>query len=71
MWKLVPLLIVVIFILNGFGFIVISEEGKKTFVEPSKTEEFDMVIISPNKFSIVIQPLIDHKFQGFQVVCSQ
>jgi len=61
MRKVLPLLIIGILFLNGFGALVISEEVKKINIDYLCEEDFDMVIISPKKFSSELQPLIDHK----------
>ena len=61
MKKILPILIIGILILGGFGAVAIPEKERVTISLSAQTEEFDMVIITPNKFSSSIQPLIDHK----------
>ena len=61
MKKIIPILIVGVLVLSGIGASARSEKERKTISPSPYMEEFDMVIIAPNKFSDDIQPLIDHK----------
>jgi len=60
MKRIIPILIVGILVLSGLG-------AGASYVQKSSSkqsvifDEYDMVIIAPNKFSGNIQPLIDHK----------
>jgi len=59
--KIMLILMIGILILGGFGSSAISENEGNTISSLQFEEEFDMVIIAPEKFSSSIQPLIDHK----------
>jgi len=61
MKKIIPLLIVGILILSGFGVGAFTKSQLKTIMLFTLEDEYDMVIIAPNKFSSELQPLIDHK----------
>ena len=61
MKKIIPLLIIVILVINGFGALAVSEKEEKTNLKYQCNEEFDMVIIAPKKFSDNLEPLIVHK----------
>jgi hypothetical protein len=61
MKKIIPIFLIGILILSGFGASAISEKERKTISPSPYMEKFDMVIIAPEKFSSSIQPLIDHK----------
>jgi hypothetical protein len=69
MKKILPILVVSILVLSGLGAGAISETKRKTILYPTNADEYDMVIIAPEKFSTLIQPLIDHKNSyGIQTV---
>ena len=57
--KKLSILLVSILVFSGFGAGAISQ--KNMIVYPNAENEYDMVIITPEKFSITIQPLINHK----------
>jgi len=57
MKKIMPFLIIGIFVISGIGAGGISH----TNTIEQNYDEFDMVIIAPNEFSSHIQPLITHK----------
>ncbi|UCF11729.1 MAG: hypothetical protein JSW06_06670 [Thermoplasmatales archaeon] len=61
MKKIIPIFLIGILVLSGFGASAISEKERKTIAPSLYTDEFDMVIIAPEKFLSSIQPLIDHK----------
>ena len=61
MKKMIPILIMGILVLHGFGAYAISINEKKTNVNYQLDEEYDMVIIAPSMFSENLQPLIVHK----------
>ena len=61
MKKIIPILIIGILVLSGFRSIAISEKEKKMISKYPYNEEFDMVIIAPERFSCSLQPLINHK----------
>jgi len=58
MKKIVPLIVVGILVLSGLGAVALPE---KFISNPVSNEEYDLVIIAPEKFSTAIQPLIEHK----------
>jgi len=57
---IIPLLTVGILVLSGFGGGA-SYTEKLSLKQSIIFDEYDMVIIAPNKFSSELQPLIDHK----------
>lgn len=59
MRKIITFLIIGILAIGGIGVGAFSI--KKTNTLSISSEDYDMVIIAPNKFSASIQPLIDHK----------
>ena len=59
MRKVIPIVLIGMVVLSGLGAGAYSIEQPTT--QPSCVEDFDMVIIAPEKFSTRIQPLIDHK----------
>ena len=62
MKKIMSILVVGVFIINGFG--AVSSNARKSKVTPNEAcviEEYDLIIISPDKFKSGIQPLINHK----------
>jgi hypothetical protein len=59
MIKILSILVVSILVFSGLGVGAISETKK--ILIPTIADEYDMVIIAPEKFSTSIQPLIDHK----------
>jgi len=61
MRKILPLLAVGILVLSGLGGSALSESEPKKILPSTLADEYDMVIISPEKFSSAIRPLIDHK----------
>lgn len=61
MRKILPLLAVGILVLSGLGAGALSESEPEKILPSTLADEYDMVIISPEKFSSAIQPLIDHK----------
>ncbi len=61
MKKIILIISIGILILNGFGVSALFESKPNMIVSSALEDEFDMVIIAPNKFSSVLQPLIDHK----------
>jgi len=61
MKKIIVIILIGILVFSGFGAGAVSEKERKTISPSPYMEEFDMVIIAPNKFSGNIQPLIDHK----------
>ena len=61
MRKVLPLLAVGILVLSGLGASALPESKFVTIKSSTYEDEYDMVIISPNKFVTAIQPLIDHK----------
>ena len=58
MKKIVSLIVVGILVLSGLGAVALPE---KFISNPVSNEEYDLVIIAPEKFSTAIQPLIEHK----------
>jgi len=66
MKKILPLLIVGIFVLSGLGAVAVADDDiritYKESVNPMTFDDvYDMVIIAPSEFSDALQPLIDHK----------
>jgi len=61
MKKMLPIMAVSILVLGGLGAGAMSEHDKKLLLPSSFTDEYDMVIIAPDTFSLILQPLIDHK----------
>lgn len=61
MRKILPLLAVGVLVLSGLGVGALSESEPKKILPSNLADEYDMVIISPEKFSSAVQPLIDHK----------
>jgi hypothetical protein len=59
MKKIIPIFLIGVLVLSGLGAGAFSI--KKTTTQQITTDEYDMVIIAPNKFSGNLQPLIDHK----------
>jgi len=59
MKKIIPIILIGILILSGFGAGAFSIA--KISTQQITDDEYDMVIIAPDKFSSEIQPLIDHK----------
>ena len=59
--KIVQLLIIGVLIFNGFELVALSEGTVKNLSQPTCVDQYTMVIITPEKFSTAIQPLIDHK----------
>ena len=60
MKKIIPIVLVGILVLSGLGAGA-SYVQKSSMKQSVIFDEYDMVIIAPNKFSVNIQPLIDHK----------
>lgn len=61
MKRIIPVLIVGILVLSGLGAGALLETDLGSFSPTNYTDEYDMVIIAPEKFSTGIQPLIEHK----------
>ena len=59
MKKYLPLLIIGIFILGGFGAVGYHENTNN--LESLAMDDYDLVIIAPQKFSSSLAPLITHK----------
>jgi len=60
MKKIIPIVLIGILVLSGTEAVAIFET-ESTLQKPSGVDEYDMVIIAPEKFSSAIQPLIEHK----------
>jgi len=60
MKKVIPIVLIGILVLSGTGASVASVT-KSSLQQLSGFDEYDMVVIAPEKFSSAIQPLIDHK----------
>jgi hypothetical protein len=61
MKKILSILLIGILVLSGLGAGATSEKKTIKSSQTTSIDEYDMVIIAPNKFSDNIQPLIDHK----------
>ncbi len=60
MKKILTVMILGILVFSGFGVSALSQENP-SFKKTSVFDKFDMVIIAPELFSSIIQPLINHK----------
>ncbi|UCF49997.1 MAG: hypothetical protein JSU91_00520 [Thermoplasmatales archaeon] len=61
MKKIFIIFLIELLVLSSYGACAISENENKTISPSLIYENYDMVIITPRKFSSAIQPLIDHK----------
>ena len=60
MKKIIPFVLIGILIFTGFGVSASFDYDEKSIL-PFNLEDYDMVIIAPEKFSNMVQPLINHK----------
>jgi len=60
MRKIIPILIIVILVFSGLG-VSASYVQESSLKKSEISDEYDMVIIAPSQYSVVLQPLIDHK----------
>jgi hypothetical protein len=61
MKKIIPFLLVLILIIGAIGVNAYETKQHDATVSTISNEQYDLVIIAPNKFASALQPLIDHK----------
>jgi len=61
MERIIPIALVGMVILSGIGATAFSIKDQNIIISNLTNDEYDMVIIAPETFTTVVQPLIDHK----------
>ena len=61
MKNIVPLLVVSVLVLSGYSANALSNHEKQGLKQSVLAEQYDMVVIAPEMFSLNLQPLINHK----------